>query len=63
MESLFDCLNRVLRELLVLNNKVMQVISKVVSTGRASMSIKNTEKTDLRPLNVKVSLVLRFENV
>jgi len=63
MESFLDGLDWVLRKLFILNHKVMQVISEVVSACRASMSIKHSEKADLRPLNIDVGLVLWLENV
>lgn len=63
MESFLNGLNWVLRELFILNHKVMQVISEVVSACWASMSIKHSEEADLRPLNIDVGLVLWLENV
>lgn len=63
MEALLDGLDWVLRELLILHNEVMQVISEVISTRRASMAIKDTEEADLWPLDIKIRLVLRFEDV
>jgi len=47
-----------LGELLILNNEIMKVVSQVIGTGRASMAIKNTKEAYLRPLNIKVLLVL-----
>jgi len=55
-EPLLDGLDRVLRELFILNHKVMQVIPEVVGTSRSSMPIKYSEKADLRPLNIDISL-------
>ena len=63
MESFLDGLDWVLRKLFILHHKVMQVISEVVSACRASMSIKHSEKADLRPFNIDVGLVLWLENV
>ena len=63
MEALLDGLDWVLRELLILHNKVMQVISEVISTCRATMAIKDSEETDLWPFDVEIRLVLRFEDV
>jgi hypothetical protein len=63
MESFLDSLDWVLRELFILYHKVMQVISEVVSTCRASMSIKHSEEANLRPLNIDVGLILWLENI
>ena len=41
----------------------MQVVSKIVCTSWASMSIKHTEEADLWPLNVNVGFVLGLQNV
>jgi hypothetical protein len=63
METLLDGLNGVLRELLILHDKVMEVVSEVVSACRATMAIKNSKKANLRPLDVQISLVLWLEDI
>lgn len=62
-KAFFDGLDRVLGELVVLNHKVVQVISQVISTGRASVPIEDTEKADLRPVHVEVGFVLGLEYI
>jgi hypothetical protein len=54
-----DSFLRVLRELFVLNNKVMKIVSQVISAGSAAMTIKNTEEANLGPFRVREAL-LRF---
>lgn len=63
MESLFDSLDWILWELFILNHKVMQVISKVVRTSRASMPVKYSKEADLWPLDVYICLVLWLKDV
>ena len=41
----------------------MQVISQVISTGRASVPVEYAEEADLRPVHVKVGFVLGLEYV
>jgi hypothetical protein len=42
----------------------MQIISQIVCTGRSSMTIKYTEKTDLWPLRIRCYLFsFRFQNI
>lgn len=62
-KALFDSLDWILWELFVLDNKIVQVISEVVSAGRASVSIEHTKEADLWPVHVKVGFVLGFQNV
>ena len=52
-----------MRELLILNNEIVEVVSQVIRAGRASMAVKHTEETYLRPLDVKVLLVFRLQNI
>ena len=52
-----------LREVFVLDDKIVEIISKIVSTGSSSMPIEDSKKADLRPLNVEVLLALGLQNV
>lgn len=62
-ESFSDSLDWILRKLFVLHDEIVQVVTQVVSAGRATMAIENTKEADLRPLDVEMLLVFRFENV
>ena len=62
-ESLLNCFYWVLGKLLVLDNVIVQVVTQIVSAGWASMSIKNAEKANLRPLNIQILLVLGFQDI
>ena len=59
-KSFSDGLDRILGKLLVLHDEVVQVVTKVVCTGRATMAVEDTKEADLRPLDVEVLLVLWF---
>lgn len=62
-ETFTDCLDRILWELFVLNHKVVKVIAQIISTGRTTMAVEYSEEAYLRPLNIKVLLVLGLEDV
>lgn len=62
-EALLDSLDWVLRELLILHNEVMQVISQVVCAGRAAMAVEDSKEADLWPFDVEVYLVLGLQDV
>ena len=59
-ESLLDSLDWVLRELVILHDEVVQVISQVVCAGRAAMTVEDSKEANLRPLYVEIYLVLGF---
>ena len=46
-----DSLLRMQGELLILNDKVVQIVSQVVSAGSPSVAVENAKKANLRPLN------------
>ena len=52
-----------LREVFVLHDEIVQVVSQVIGTGGASMAVENAEKADLGPLDVEVLLALWLEDV
>ena len=52
-----------LREVLVLHDKVMKVVAKIVSTGSAAVAVKHAEETYLGPLDGQVLLAFGFEDV
>jgi len=58
LKACCDCLLRMHRELIVLHDKVMQIISQVVGTCSASMPIEDTEETNLGPFNACGQLLL-----
>lgn len=58
-----DGLHRILWKLLILDDEVVQVVPEIVSTGRASVAIKDAKETDLRPFNVEMLLILGLEDV
>ena len=62
-ETLSNGFNGILRELLVLNDKVMQIVPQVVCTSTAAVPIKDSEEANLRPLDVQVHFVLWLEDV
>ena len=62
-KSFPDGLDRILRKLLILYDEVVQVVTKVVCAGRATMTVENSKEADLRPLDVEMLLVLRFQNI
>ena len=47
-----DSLLWVLREVLVLDNEVMQVVSQVVRTGCSTVAIEDSKEANLRPLDI-----------
>lgn len=49
--------------MLILHNEIVEVVSQVVRTCRASMAVKDAEKADLRPFYVQMGLALWFEYV
>ena len=61
-EPLYQCLFRVLGEVLVLYDKVMQVVSEVLSTEVSTMAVKDSKEADLRPIPLPV-LVLGLQYV
>jgi len=52
-----------LREIFVLYDEVVQVVSKVVSASCSTMAIENAEEADLGPFDVQVLLTFWFEDV
>lgn len=62
-EALLDSFNWILGELLVLNNKVVQVVSQIIGTRGTTVSIEDSEETNLRPVDVKIGLVFGLQNV
>ena len=62
-ETTDDGLLRELREIFVLHDEVMKIISQVVGTCGSTMPVKDSEETDLWPLHVEVLLALGLEDV
>lgn len=62
-EALLDCLDGILRELLVLDHKVVEVVSEVVCTSRSSVAIEDAEEANLGPLDIEMRLVFGFEDI
>lgn len=62
-EALLDSLDRILWELLILNDEVVEVISQIVGTSGTTMSVEYSKEADLWPVDVKVGLVLGLQNV
>ena len=59
-----DRLLRELRKLFILNNEVMQIVPKVVSTIRTTVSVENAKETDLGPFHpLGENLVPWLQNV
>ena len=52
-----------LREILILNDKIVQVVSQVVSACCTTMAIKDAKEADLGPLNIQILFALRLQNV
>lgn len=62
-EAFADGLYWVLRELLVLDDEIVQIVAQVVGAGGASVAVEDSEEADLRPLDVQMLLVLWLQNV
>jgi len=62
-EAFSNGFNWILRKLLVLHHEVVEVISQVVCTGRATVAVEYPEETYLRPFNIEVLFVLGLQNV
>lgn len=62
-ETILNRLYRLFREVLVLDNKLMEVVSEEVSTDVAAMTIIDAEEGALRPFCPRELLRLRFHNV
>lgn len=62
-EALCYSLFRILWKMIVLNYKVMQIISKKISTYGSTMPIKYSKKADLRPLFINMNFVLRLHDI
>jgi len=58
-----DCFFRILREVIVLNYKIVQVVAKVVGACCSTMAVKHSEEANLRPFNVEMGLALGLQNV
>ena len=52
-----------LREVFILNHKVMKIVPQVVCTGSSTMAVENAEETDLRPFHVHVLFALGLEDI
>ena len=63
LEASNDRLLRELGEVLVLDDKIVQVVSEVVSAGSSTVTVKHSEEADLRPLDIRVLLALGFQDV
>ena len=50
-------------EVLVLDHEVVEIVSEVVGTGSATVSIEDSKEAYLRPLNVQMSFAFRFQDV
>lgn len=59
----FDSFDGILRKLVVLHHEVVEVVSEVVCTGRTAVAVEDSKETDLGPVNLKMTLVLRLEDV
>ena len=62
-ETCHDRFIRELREVLILHDEVMKIVAEVVSTGRSTMTIEDSEEADLWPFNVQVCFALWLEDV
>lgn len=62
-ETADDSFVRELREVLILNDKVMKIVPQVVCTGSPTVAVENAEETDLRPFHIHVLLALGLEDV
>lgn len=60
MKALLDGLDGILRKLLILHHKVMQVVSEIICASRPSVTVKDSKETNLGPLYIKVCLVFGF---
>jgi hypothetical protein len=63
MKAFLDSLNWILWELFILYNKIVEIISQIIGTSWSSVSIKHSEKADLRPFNFNVCFVFWLQNV
>ena len=41
----------------------MKVVSQIVSTCAATMTVEYSEEADLWPLNINILLIFRFQNI
>jgi len=62
-ETFSDCLHGVLRKLLILNDEIVQIVSKIVSAGGAAVAVEYSEEANLRPLDIEVLLVLWLQDI
>lgn len=63
LEASHDGLFGELRELFILHDKVVKVITQVVSARSTAVAVENTKETDLRPFNLQILLALWLKNV
>ena len=54
---------RKLWEVLVLDHKIVKVVTQVISASRASVTVKNAEETDLGPFNIQICFTLWLKNI
>jgi hypothetical protein len=52
----------VFREVFTLDNKVVQIVSQILSTYVSTVSVKNSKETNLWPISFPL-LIFRFKNV
>jgi len=62
-EAFSNGFNWILRKLLVLHDEVVEVIPQVVCAGRATVAVKYSKETYLRPFNIEVLFVLGLQNI
>mmetsp|Transcript_41369 Transcript_41369/g.63058 ORF Transcript_41369/g.63058 Transcript_41369/m.63058 type:complete len:216 (-) Transcript_41369:3213-3860(-) len=62
-ETVAEGLDRILREIIILYNELMEVVPKEISTDCSSMPIINSEERALRPLLVLIVLRLRLHDI
>lgn len=59
-EALHDGFLGELGEVLILDNKVVKVVSEIIGARCSTMAIKHTKEANLRPIDRQVSLALRL---
>ena len=65
--TLFETANngflRELREIFILHDKVMKIVSEVVGAGSSTVAVEHAKEANLGPLNVQVLLALGLQDV
>lgn len=63
LEACDDGFLRKVWEVLVLDHKIVKVVTQVISASRTSVTVKNAEETDLGPFNIQICFTLWLENI